>query len=76
MLRGGAQGLQPDRVHQFPEAGRTEIEDRPGEVDRGMIVVQPRRHESVQRTGNRQLADARCAMKEEKLHPACLPRPA
>jgi hypothetical protein len=62
----GGRGFQrgvPDRVHEFPETGHAEIEDRPCQINHCVIVEQPAWDLAQQSFGDRQFAGGRGAMK-------------
>ena len=55
-------------MHQLPESGRAEVEDRKCQIDRYMIVEQPSRHHAEQGFCDGQFAGRRRAVEKEKFH--------
>ena len=55
-------------MDKLPEAGRAELEDRERQIDGGVIVHQPARHDPEQRFCDRQLADRGRSMEKKQFH--------
>jgi hypothetical protein len=68
-VRGsGVDGRTSDIMDKLPESRRPELEDRERQIDGGVIVHQPPRHDPEQRSCNRQLADRGRSMEKKQLH--------
>src|SRR6266496_745189 len=55
-------------MDKLPESGCAELEDRERQIDGGVIVHQPPRHDPEQRLRNRQLADRGRPMEKNEFH--------
>jgi hypothetical protein len=55
-------------MDELPESGRAEIEDRERQIDGGVIVHQPPRHDPEQRFCNRQLSGRGRPMEKKQFH--------
>ncbi len=68
VLRGRVEGRIPDAMDELPEAGCAKVEQRARQIDRGMIVEQPPRHQAKQRFCDCQLAGGWRAVEENQFH--------
>jgi hypothetical protein len=68
LLGGGFESRFADVTDKLPKAGRAEFEDRERQIDGGVIVHQPPRHDPEQRFCDRQLAGRGRPMEKKQFH--------